>query len=140
MVVCRWTIRALLVGLASWFAWLVLVQSGDKRAYSPDGYLWPDLQYPVVSVIFTVSMIATEAFLVELLLHRGTQRDLWRRALPCGVAMVPLSVLAFSIVMDMPPYHAIHLVWIAVVNVMLLGLGTVSGAVRLVQVVMSWRR
>jgi hypothetical protein len=137
-IVRRWAVRALIAGFASWFSWAVVIQSGDTQAY--DAGDWYEFQYPTVQVILTVVSIAVEAFLVALLLQHGAPRYLWRRALPGGVAMVPLSVIAFNTLMSLPPFHAIHLLWLAVVNAMLAGLAAVSGVVHLVQVVASGRR
>jgi hypothetical protein len=123
----RWVIRVLVAGLASWFASLVVFQSGDRYAYSPDASVWSGFEYPTSSVILTVIMIAVEAFLVERLLHHRATKHLWRRALLGGVAMAPLSVIALNTLMDMPPYHAIHLLWIAVMNSVLVGIAIISG-------------
>lgn len=125
-------VRALVGACAAWFAWLVIIQSGRRSAYSPDASVWSDFQYPTITVVFTVALIATEAFLVERLLHHRAPRYLWRRALLVGVAMVPLSVVAIDIVMDLPPYHAIHLLWLVVVNIILAVIAAASGVLRLV--------
>jgi hypothetical protein len=136
----RWGVRALVAGCASWFAWLVISQSGRRSAYSPDASVWSDFQYPTLAVVFTVALIAAEAFLVELLLHYRASRYLWRRALLGGVALVPLSAIAINLVMDLPPYHAIHLLWIVVVNVILAVIAVASGVLQLMQATVLGRR
>lgn len=133
-------VRALLGGCAAWFAWLVIVQSGQKSAYSPDASVWSDFQYPTIAVVFTVAFIAVEAFMVERLLHHRAPRYLWRRALVAGGAMVPLSVVALNLLMDLPPYHAVHLLWFVVLNVILAALALASGGMHLMRALVLRRR
>lgn len=140
VVAGRWVVRVLVAGLATWFASIVVFQSGDRHAYSPDASVWSGFEYPTASVILTVFVIAVEAFLVELFLHGRGRRHLWRRALLGGVAMAPFSVIALNTLMDMPPYHAIHLLWIAVVNAVLVGVAIISGVAHLVQTIALARR
>ena len=54
--------------------------------------------------------------------------------------MVPLSLIAINIVMDLPPYHAIHLLWIAVVNVILAVIAVASGILHVIQSIVLGRR
>lgn len=136
----RWGVRALVGSCASWFAWLVISQSAWRPAYSPDASVWSDFEYPTISVIFTVILIAAEAFLVDVLLHYRASRRLWRRALLGAVAMLPLSVVAINFVMDLPPYHAIHLLWMVVLNAMLAVIALVSGVLHLLQTIVLGRR
>jgi hypothetical protein len=54
--------------------------------------------------------------------------------------MVPLSVLALNIVMDLPPYHAIHLLRIVVLNAMIPVFAVASGVLHLLQAIILGRR
>ena len=130
----RWGVRAIIGGCASWLSWLVIVQSGKREAYGPeDAGLWLHFQYPTSSVVLTIVLIAGEALLVDRFLHRRASRYLWPRALVGGLALVPFSTVAIINLMDLPPYHAIHLFWIAVLNALLGGIAVASGVVHLAE-------
>lgn len=129
-----WGVRAIIGGCASWLSWLVIIQSGKREAYAPeDAHLWLNFQYPTNSVILTIAFIIGEALLVERFLHRRASERLWPRALVGGVALAPLSAVAIGTLMELPPYHAIHSLWIAVVNALLVGIAVASGVAHLVK-------
>lgn len=136
----RWAIRVIIVGVASWYAWQVLVHSGDRQMYDPYLPPVPDFQYPTASVVFTVGSMLLEVLLVDLLFNYRAPSELWRRAILGGVAMVPVSVFALDTLMDMPPYHGIHLLWLVSLNVILVALAVVSGVVHLARLVLPAQR
>ena len=72
------------------------------------------------------TLIAVEALVVELLHHYGAACTLWCRALLGAVVMQPVAVLSLDALMDLPPYHAVHLLWPLALNGLLVGVTVVS--------------
>jgi hypothetical protein len=131
----RWIIRVIIASVASWYAWQVVVHSGERPMFAPSLPLVSDLQYPTASVVLTIASMVVEVLLVDLLLNYRARAELWRRALVGGVAMLPVSVFSRTALLEAPPYHGIHLLWLVSLNVILVGLAAVSGFAHLMRVV-----
>ena len=130
----RWAVRLMLFALAGWFGWLVVIASGTRGAYYPHSTILLDFHYPVADVILAIVIIAVEAVGLDLLLHRGSPRRLWHRALPGAVALLPISVWGIVTLMHSPPYDGFHRLWLASANLLLIFLAAGSGGTGLVAV------
>lgn len=135
----RWVVRAIIAGVASWYAWHVLVHGGDRPMF--EAFLRPvtPYPYPTASVALTIGAIAVEVLVVDLLLNYRAERELWRRAIIGALLLAPVSALSPRALMDAPPYHGLHLLWLLSLNLILLGLAALSGAAHLARVTFEQR-
>jgi hypothetical protein len=116
---------------ALWVAYRILTTSAIPGAYyrhAVGGEPASSFSYPVVPVTFYLLVVALEVVGLDYWFRRRSGRPLWHKSLVAGAALAPLSVWEAVSLMHSPPYSGYHAVWIVLLNIFLIVLGTASGA------------